>query len=279
MDMQKTGQLIAQRRKDLGLTQQQLADSVGVTYKAISRWETGRGFPDAVYLQPLSQALELSITEIVNGTLTMPETAEKQTDDALLTALTYSKGMSSTFTAVLLAITGLCFLIAPMCVTGINTSYFPALGALLLACAIVVKLWKKWPSPIYSRYIAGGLSLTALVLQILPVSAVLVFRGPDYYNRNMYSCFDLMLVGYASLGPFLSAILNILLLVMLLVVILRKKTGLCNTIFICTLLSALLMAIGPILLGGDYWSIGRAAVILLQLSSAALQARANGAIK
>ena len=87
MDMQKTGQLIAQRRKDLGLTQQQLADSVGVTYKAISRWETGRGFPDAVYLQPLSQALELSITEIVNGTLTIPETAEKQIDDALLAAL------------------------------------------------------------------------------------------------------------------------------------------------------------------------------------------------
>lgn len=279
MDMQKTGQLIAQRRKDLELTQQQLADSVGVTYKAISRWETGRGFPDAVYLQPLSQALELSITEIVNGTLTIPETAEKQIDDALLAALTYSKSMSSAFSAVLLAITGLCFLIAPQYVTGINTSYFPILGALLLACAGVMKFWKKWPSPMHSRYIGGGLSLAALVLQILPVSAVLVFRGPDYYNRTLYSCFDLMLVGYASFGPFLSATLNVLLLVMLAFVILREKAHLCNTIFICTLLSALLMAVGPILFGGDYWSVGRAAVILLQLTSAALQARANGAIK
>ena len=67
MDMQKSGQLIADTRKELGLTQAQLAEAIGVTDKAISRWETGRGFPDVAYLQPLSQVLGISITEIVNG--------------------------------------------------------------------------------------------------------------------------------------------------------------------------------------------------------------------
>ena len=185
MDMQKTGHLIADTRKELGLTQAQLAEAIGVTYKAISRWETGRGFPDAAYLQPLSQALDLSIAEIVNGERTHPETAAKQTDDALLAALAYSKGMQSTFIAVLLGILGLCFLVAPMYVTGINTTCFPALGALLLACAAVMKFWKKWPSPALSGYMAGGVSLAALVLQALPVSAVLVFKGPGYYNRDL----------------------------------------------------------------------------------------------
>ena len=41
MDLKKTGSLIAQRRKELELTQSQLAELVGVTDKAISRWETG----------------------------------------------------------------------------------------------------------------------------------------------------------------------------------------------------------------------------------------------
>lgn len=41
MDLKKTGELIAESRKALGLTQKQLADLVGVTDKAISRWETG----------------------------------------------------------------------------------------------------------------------------------------------------------------------------------------------------------------------------------------------
>lgn len=277
MDMQKTGKLIADTRKELGLTQTQLADAIGVTDKAISRWETGRGFPDAVYLQPLSNVLGISITEIVNGERTQPETAAKQTDDALLAVLTYSKGMQSTFIAVLLGIVGLCFLVAPMYVTGINTTYFPALGALLLACAAVMKFWKKWPSPALSGYMAGGVSLAALVLQALPVSAVLVFEGPGYYNRDLYSCFDPMLIGYASFGPFISAVLNTAALVMLALVIFLKKDRLRNSIFVCTLLSALLMVTGPLLLGGDYWTVGRVAVILLLLASATFQARSNGA--
>jgi len=277
MDMQKTGHLIADTRKELGLTQAQLAEAIGVTYKAISRWETGRGFPDAAYLQPLSQALDLSIAEIVNGERTHPETAAKQTDDALLAALAYSKGMQSTFIAVLLGILGLCFLVAPMYVTGINTTYFPALGTLLLACAAVMKFWKKWPSPALSGYMAGGVSLAALVLQALPVSAVLVFKGPGYYNRDLYSCFDPMLIGYASFGPFISAVLNTAALVMFALVIFLKKDRLRNSIFVCTLLSALLMVTGPLLLGGDYWTVGRVAVILLLLASVTFQARSNGA--
>lgn len=279
MDMKKTGELIAQCRKDLGLTQQQLADAVGVTYKAISRWETGRGFPDAAYLQPLSRALGISITEIVNGELTHPETAARQADDALLAALTYSKQMSGTFVSVLLAIAGFALLIAPQYVTGVNTDYLPILGTLSLLCAVVLRFHKKWPLPKASGIIAAGASLVALVLQILPISAVLVFEGPGYYNRNLYSCFDPMLWGYASFGPPLSALLSVAVLVLLALVHLGKKYTLRNAAYICTVLSALLMVIGPVMLGGDYWSVGRIAVIFLQLLSAFFQARCNGSIQ
>lgn len=279
MDMKKTGELIAQRRKDLSLTQAQLADAVGVTDKAISRWETGRGFPDAAYLQPLSQALGISITEIVNGELTHPETAAKQVDDALLAALTYGKSMSTTFFSVILAIAGFALLIAPQYLTGVNTSYFPVLGLLLLLCAAVLRFQKNRLFPSVSRILAAAASLVALILQALPVSAVLVFKGPDYYNRNLYSCFDPMLWGYASFGPPLSALLSVTVLVLLTLVYLGRREALRSGAYICTILSALLMAIGPLLLGNDYWTAGRIAVIFLQLISAFFQARCNGAVR
>ena len=49
MDTQKTGTFLRILRKQKGLTQNQLAERIGVTDKAVSRWETGKGFPD-VYL-------------------------------------------------------------------------------------------------------------------------------------------------------------------------------------------------------------------------------------
>ena len=46
MNAGKTGKLIAERRKAKGLTQKALAEQLGVTNKAVSKWETGQGMPD-----------------------------------------------------------------------------------------------------------------------------------------------------------------------------------------------------------------------------------------
>lgn len=67
MDNQKTGDLIAQRRRELGLTQQQLAERLGVTNKAVSKWERGDGYPDIALIAPLSEALGLSADELLRG--------------------------------------------------------------------------------------------------------------------------------------------------------------------------------------------------------------------
>lgn len=67
MDHQKTGGLIAQTRKEKGLTQKELAQRLHVSDRAVSKWERGAGFPDISLLEPLSQALELTVSELLRG--------------------------------------------------------------------------------------------------------------------------------------------------------------------------------------------------------------------
>lgn len=67
MEKEKTGQLIAELRKEKGLTQKQLADALNVTDKAVSKWERGLSFPDISMLEPLSELLDISIMELLAG--------------------------------------------------------------------------------------------------------------------------------------------------------------------------------------------------------------------
>ena len=67
MDAKATGTLIAQRRKERTLSQAELARRLHVTDKAVSRWETGRGMPGLDSLEPLSEALGLSVSELLSG--------------------------------------------------------------------------------------------------------------------------------------------------------------------------------------------------------------------
>lgn len=67
MNTDKIGAFIKLKRKAKNLTQTELANVLGVTEKAISRWETGRGTPDISLLIPLANALDISVLELLNG--------------------------------------------------------------------------------------------------------------------------------------------------------------------------------------------------------------------
>lgn len=62
-----TGATIKTIREGKGLTQAELADVLGVTPKAVSKWETGKGFPDISLLEALANALDTSVIELLNG--------------------------------------------------------------------------------------------------------------------------------------------------------------------------------------------------------------------
>lgn len=67
MNNVKVGQFISEKRKALGMTQQELAEKLQITNKAVSKWETGDGMPDIQLLKPLSTELGVTVDEILNG--------------------------------------------------------------------------------------------------------------------------------------------------------------------------------------------------------------------
>ncbi len=68
MDRYKFGEFIYQKRKSLGLTQEELGRKVGVTNKAVSKWEVGETLPDVMMLEPLAQVLQVTIDELLTHT-------------------------------------------------------------------------------------------------------------------------------------------------------------------------------------------------------------------
>ena len=67
MEQIKTGKFIAKKRKELNLTQEQLAERLGVSNKTISKWETGKCMPDYAVIKNLCEELKVSVSELMDG--------------------------------------------------------------------------------------------------------------------------------------------------------------------------------------------------------------------
>ncbi len=67
MDRYVTGEVIRRLRENRKKTQEELAEQLHVSSKAVSKWETGRGFPDISLLEPLARALGISVIELMAG--------------------------------------------------------------------------------------------------------------------------------------------------------------------------------------------------------------------
>ena len=78
MDPIKFGDFVAQLRREKGLTQRELAELLHVTDKAVSKWETGKGFPDLKLLPELARELDISLVELLQGERSPSPTLTKE---------------------------------------------------------------------------------------------------------------------------------------------------------------------------------------------------------
>lgn len=67
MDQTAIGKFIARKRKENALTQEQLAELIGVSNKTISKWETGKCMPDYSVIKPLCNELNITVSELMDG--------------------------------------------------------------------------------------------------------------------------------------------------------------------------------------------------------------------
>lgn len=91
MDYNQIGEFIKLKRKEKNLTQKELASKLGITDKAISKWERGLGFPDVSLLEDLSKELNISILEIIKGKILEKNTQNDETENIIKSTLTITK--------------------------------------------------------------------------------------------------------------------------------------------------------------------------------------------
>ena len=91
MNQEKIGKFIQEQRKKKKLTQEQLAEQLGITKGAVSKWERGLSLMDMSLLKPLSEILDVSIVEIINGEKTEEKELKQKSEEAIEKTIKHSK--------------------------------------------------------------------------------------------------------------------------------------------------------------------------------------------
>lgn len=91
MDQEKIGKFISKVRKKNKLTQKQLAEKLGITDRAISKWENGKSMPDLALLKPLCNILGIAINELLSGEYISKNEREENLEENIVSAINNSK--------------------------------------------------------------------------------------------------------------------------------------------------------------------------------------------
>lgn len=90
MDQKKIGRFIAELRKEQQMTQVDLANQLGITDRAVSKWENGRGMPELSLIQPLCEALSISVNELLLGERIEQTELIEKAEETVLDTLDFS---------------------------------------------------------------------------------------------------------------------------------------------------------------------------------------------
>lgn len=125
MNQEKIGKFIAECRKEKNLTQEQLAEKLGVSDKSISRWENAKTMPDISLFEPLCQELDISFNELLTGERICNDDSKHLSKEALIGYERYIRNKNKIVTASLSVITFLAVsLSALLVVLALNKTFF-----------------------------------------------------------------------------------------------------------------------------------------------------------
>jgi transcriptional regulator with XRE-family HTH domain len=174
MDNKKVGSFIASLRKEKGMTQKELADKLNVTNKAVSKWETGEGYPEITTVPELAEILGVNVSELLNGERNADEkNLPKNNDNDLAVTIInetvkYFDETSTKKINIVILITTVLFIFSSfVCLLcnyivnrAISWSLYPTGALIVLWCGIVPMLkMKKYKSMSF---------LTGITMPLIP---------------------------------------------------------------------------------------------------------------
>jgi len=125
MDLVKIGKYIAGKRKNLGLTQKQLAEKIGMSDKSVSKWERGICLPDVSLYFDLCSILGISINEFLAGEDIVHENIEKKSEENIISVVTDSKRKLKSLKYIICALLILSILTTAVIATSLYRAYRP----------------------------------------------------------------------------------------------------------------------------------------------------------
>lgn len=155
MDQIKIGRFIAERRKNSGLTQMQLAEKLNITDRAVSKWETGKSLPDSSIMLDLCALLQISVTDLLSGEVVSMEHYNKEMEQNLLDVIK-QKEQADKRLLTMEIITGI-ICILPLLATAVAVQVVPMKEstATILALASIIPLLIATPFMIRIEQTAG----------------------------------------------------------------------------------------------------------------------------
>lgn len=179
MDAKQLGAFIAERRKQLGLTQVLLAEQLHVTDKAVSRWERGVGLPDIGNLEALADALDVSLVELLQAQRKEDEhISTKEAEQLLMDTIQLSK-KENKFVKVIGITILLCFVMIFVMLLGVlisdwRTAIFSVGSIITGLIAWAIPIWNitiaRTFQTIFSTICSLGFAMLSLMIQFLDIA-------------------------------------------------------------------------------------------------------------
>ena len=199
MNQSNIGLFIQSLRKEKGLTQRELADRLGISDKAVSKWETARSMPDTSLLEPLCSELGISINELILGEKLPPEDYAKKAEVTIMNLYTENQENRKITPGqtVLLIVGALLALLAAffllLSVAGMNSRFYmmfldlPSFIILLVGCIAAVflsraKSLKSILSSVRSVVIPISILETIVGLMAIWNQAIDLLDSPENVN-------------------------------------------------------------------------------------------------
>lgn len=141
MNQLVTGKFISFKRKQKNMTQEQLAEKLGVSNKTVSKWETGKCMPDYSVVQKLCDELEMTVAELLDGAVSEEKNVRAYEEEQLLDLLRRTQELEKqkdTLYGVVLIVMGIAVQALSHTIGGSDIKEF--LSGLLLGISVAVML-------------------------------------------------------------------------------------------------------------------------------------------